>query len=107
MVCGLWISLFVILFFVYLIHTLLDFSETILHLRSLWPSLSLNNLHYKCAIIKKLYCREALQTLEMFKKEAICWVQALRSYESLKLFPYTCIGEPIQTLRFEVNCQTN
>ena len=69
---------------------------TILRSRSLYPSSSSNNSRYKCATVKKLYYHEALQTPETFKKEALRWVQALRSYESLKLFPYICMGNPFK-----------
>ena len=81
--------------------------RTILRLCSLCPSSSLNNSRYKCATVEKFCYRKALQTPETFKKEALRWIQALRSYESLKVFPYIYMGEPIQMLCFEVNCQTN
>ena len=47
---------------------------------------------------KKLYFREALQVPESFKEKAPQWSQALRRYESLKLFPYIGMRKPIHTV---------
>ena len=72
------------------------YRSALYYVRVHYPSSSLNNFRYKCATVKKLFCCEALQTPETFKKEVLCWVQALRSYESLKLFPYICMGNPFK-----------